>query len=323
MLQPQGPESLRNFVPDKAVLALVLRKGAFTSLLQLLEEEPAMKGELSEYLKRALGADLTRIQGVMAFSTNLGPAPTFAALFRVPGTRSLKLPRAGAHAGVPLYRLDKDVVAAALPQGLVLGAEREVKMEIAVLLGKAPALRPNSPLGTLLGGDPQSVDLEVGAAVAGMADPQLQATAERFGVRLASLVYDSRESADSSGQVTLTLSGDAARMALAREVLRQVMKSALLELEKKKDEAKKGTDIAMAAGQIAGYHYAQRLARELEPRLENDQLLVRYRIPRLAGGSLLVGVVGVLAAVAIPAFTSYVRKAKAAEPALAPPAHGF
>lgn len=325
---PRAPqESLRDYIPERAVAALVLRRHALAPLRALLDQDPALHKELSGYLRQSLGVDLTELAGAVAFLTSVEGSPRGALVLRLPSGGALKRPadsEAGAplppHLDVPLLRLSGEVVAASLPGALLLGTADAVREAIAVHKRLATPLSAATPLGALLSGDPQLVDLEVAVTQGALRDPGLQEGLARFGVRGGSLTYQQVGGA----RLRLAASGDPDKLTLAKGLLMIGIEAGLKELESKKEAAKLGSDVAKAAGLISVYHMTRRLAQELEPRLVGDQLVVQYQVPETMRGGFL-SYLGVMSAVAIPAFEKYLARSKAAAagPPPAPPKRGL
>jgi hypothetical protein len=83
-----------------------------------------------------------------------------------------------------------------------------------------------------------------------------------------------------------------------------------LELEKNKSLAGKG--LTEAIGSTLGLYEVRRFFKETEPTLSGDVITSRYHASASMGGTALMGV---MAAIAVPAFTKYVKNAKAASAA--------
>lgn len=312
---PPPQESLRELIPERAVLAGVVRKHALAPLRELFTQDPTLQQELSAYLRQSMGVDLTELSGLVFFSTSLSEPPRGAVILRLQGAETARLPLLSGsgspeplppHLGVPLLRLDGETVAAALPGALLLGSADAVREAIAVHKRLAGALSPASPLGGLLSGDPRVTDIEVAVAARGVGDAAVQAGLARFGASGVVLTYENV----GSGRLTLTVHGERDKLTLAKGLLMTVVESTLREMEGKKEVAKQGSDIARAAGMIVGFHYGRRLIQELEPRIEGDRLVMQYNLPAALRGGFLP-YLGVLSAVAIPSFMKYIERSKA------------
>jgi len=76
-------ESLLQYVPASAKAALVLRQNALKPLLALALANPKAKSEVSEYLARAVGVDVTRAHGIVVYATQVVPQPLVAGFIRM------------------------------------------------------------------------------------------------------------------------------------------------------------------------------------------------------------------------------------------------
>jgi type II secretory pathway pseudopilin PulG len=74
-----------------------------------------------------------------------------------------------------------------------------------------------------------------------------------------------------------------------------------------------GDQVIAGVAAITAYHSARRMLEQAEPRMVDGKLVSSYQLPRSDSAQVYVAVVGVLAAVAIPAFIKYIRKSKAIE----------
>src|SRR5438132_3581854 len=104
-------ESLVDLLPANARGAIVLRKSAVAFLQNVIGDDPEMRRELSEFLTRSLGIDLTALRGAVVFTVELGangPASAGAVLQIDAPVAPLKLPEAGRAHGAILYRADGD-----------------------------------------------------------------------------------------------------------------------------------------------------------------------------------------------------------------------
>ena len=299
---PAGPSLLQQ-VPDRAVAVVTIAKSGLAMARHLVDEDAAMRSELGDYLARALGVDLTRVDGAVAWSTELSPKASFAAFLSVPGAGALHGRVVGSRGAVPLVAIDK-WVAAVVPGGVLIGDRTEVEAGIDVAQHRAPGLSTHSALGTLFGA--ASSDFAAGLAAAA-GDPSSVKTAEQFGVRTVTLELTS------ANQVVLEAAGDPQKLEGARRLISTVMTAGIAQLKQAKDRAAQGADVLAGVSAIVGYYQAARFWKEFQPRLVGDKLVSRYQLPDPKSTNLLVPMVGVMAAVAIPAFTKYLRRAKTVE----------
>ncbi len=300
-------ESLAELLPARARAAFILRKSAIAPLRDLVFNDVEMMRELQPYLERTVGLDLTRLEGVAAFTSNpTAPSPGIAILLRIPSATAgmLKLPVAGEGGGTPLYRLDRDVVCARTKFGVVLGSEPEVRAVVAVDRGHEAALPRDAGLGRLLAEGARDVDAVL-AVGPGALPPD-----KTMGVEDGYLVYRR------DGSIELSLQGDPAQLHALRGMAQGAVQMGLAALAQRKEQATAGKDPWLGSAAIIAYHEARRLAAELDPKLEGRALKVRYRPPitsALGGPAAMVVVVGALTAIAIPTFTKYLKRAKTTE----------
>lgn len=305
------PPQLLDQVPDAALAAGVLRPGALELYRQALRQSPEMQKDVGAYLSRRIGVDLTRVDSVAWWSTQLAPQPTLGVFLKLAdaGTHPLKGNKVGSFDGTDLIAFGKGMVAASVAGGLVLGDEQEVRVGIAVAHKHAPGLGAQSPLAALTK-DAAGADVAAGLAANAVKDAQMQALASQYGVKTVSLVMRP------DGLVLLTAAGDGAKLKTAQQMLAGVMNVVLAQAKMKKEQAMSDDklDFAEGLGAVTGYHTLVAFWNEFNPKLEGDKLIGRYQLPQIKSGpAMFMAMLGVGAAVAIPAFTKYVKRSKMAE----------
>jgi type IV pilus assembly protein PilA len=308
-LTPAGPqESLLDNVPDAACAAVAVRRSAFTLVRTFLDSSPGMKQELGAYLTKHIGVDLTTIDGIAAWSTQLGPQAGGAALLHLTSPGSLKGQVHGSFDGTDLIGLGQGLTAAAVPGGILFGTEQEVRVGIAVAHKKAGGLSAKSPLGALTQID-RGADLVAGLLASGIKDAEVAALSQQYGVDLVTLVLRG------SGLITLELVGDGQKLQAAQTLLNNGATVALQQLKQAKDRAvsREGGDVAEGVSAISAYYQAAALWKEFAPKLIGSKLQSQYQMPEIKTAGTLVPLLGVGAAVAIPAFMKYVRRSKTVE----------
>ena len=297
-------------VPDGAIVAGSVAPSAFTVARAYLAQTPDMQKDVGDFLVRRVGVDLTRVDSFAFWSTSLAPAPTFAVFLHLGGTQppALRGTSVKRCEGVALVDVGKSWVAAAQPGGILAGDEREVCLALAVAMHRAPALGGQSPLAALLA-QPAGWSLSAALAASALRDPQLRTVAQTFGIALATLQLRT------DGQIVLALDGDGQKLAQAQALVNTAMTNQIAQLKLQHDAALTDDKIDVGTGLtvVAGYHQLTALWKELAPRLEGNRLVSRYQLPELKTGNLMVPMIGVMAGVAIPAFTKYVRRSKTVE----------
>ena len=305
-----GPASLLDHVPDTALLAGVVQSGALALGRAYFAQSPDLQDDMGLYFTKRLGVDLTRVDGIAAWSTQLTPQPSFALFLRLPqsGVPSLTGTQRGSIDGAVLVAFGKNLVAAAVPGGVLIGDEAEVRLGVAVAHQRAPAVGAKSPLAPLLA-QARDADLAAGLAASAVHDPQLRAAAATYGVDNVALRFRA------DGQVVMEISGDAQKLKNTKTLVESGVNAAIALLKVQHDRALADDHIDFAAGlgAVAGYRQLVALWKEFAPRLEGDKLVSRYQMPQLKTSNMIVPLVGIGAAVAIPAFMTYIRRSKTVE----------
>src|SRR5262249_50309892 len=112
--------------------------------------------------------------------------------------------------------------------------------------------------------------------------------------------------------VSMTLEGDAQKLPMARSAFLQARDVALTGMRVQKDQMEQGDDVMLGAASIASFHQMRRMFARLEPRLADGRLVVEAKMPS-TDAAMVIPAVGVLSAIAIPAFMKYIRKSKTTE----------
>ncbi len=307
---PPAQESLLNHVPHAATLALVIRENGLRMVTSLYAEDAAMKAELSTFMKRVLGVDFTTLKGVVVWATGLGDKAAAGIFIRLKDATTPKGAAKGEYKGVKLVGFSGDVLGAALPGGVMIGSEAGVKLAIDLAQGAATAMGKESALaGAAAMGDYPGVDLLLLGSVLALdgADAQARAMATQFGIAAGSFSWDHEL------KLKAMLVGDPDKLAQLKKMITAVLGVQVAKLKATKDTAKQGEEAMKGVSSIMGYHLLNRVISEAEPKLEENRLVAGYSFPSMDSTQLFTGYVGILAAVAIPAFIKYIRKSKTVE----------
>jgi hypothetical protein len=295
-------------VPESAQAAMVVDLSSFAFYRQIFDKAPQMRRDLRAYLQRALGVDLTQISGLAFWAIQLAPELKGALFLRVKESGSLKGKRLTVHRQIPIIALDgKKLVAATLPAGVVLGQLATVRAAIDLNRRAGRPLSKRAPLGGLFDEARPEVHVLGGLSNALFSEPELRATVDRFGVRLVTLTFDQKN------RITLSAAGDPARMRVALTTLEQLIRAAEGQLAKQKELSSSQNDVLAAIGAIIGYHQWRAFIAEARPREIGGKLVASYTLPEMGSPWMLSSVAGILAAVAVPAFVKYTRRAKTVE----------
>jgi type II secretory pathway pseudopilin PulG len=213
----------------------------------------------------------------------------------------------GSYQGVALIEVAPMVVAAAVPGGVVVGPPTEVATAIDLAHKRIAPVGPGAPLAFALQPRPEAADLLAAVAPAALGDPMVAALVQQFGVSGATLTFRR------DGLLTLRIEGDGSKLGAIREIARATGTMFVEQIARQKARAERRHDVAEAVGAIIGHSVAQRTLREIEPRLEGNTLVSTYRLPQLDAASTFLGWTGMAAAIAIPSFQKYVKRAKTSE----------
>lgn len=302
-------ESLLSFVPKHAKAVVILRRNAFKSLLdQVISEPDDMREELQRYLRRTVGDDLIQVESAVIFASRMQPDPAVAMFLRIRGSSDrpkLKGKVVAHHGGVALVRppvSDDMLVAAQLPEGVVIGARHTVAMAIDLARGVRPPLAIGDPLGDLLRYDSPDIIALAGADLGSLG--AAASLLSGFGARAATLTVTG------TYQITLRVGGERSALEMGRAGLYALMGALLRQQEQQMREAVGKDDVIAGVSAILGYYRIRELVSTVEPKIEDDRLVSRITAPQHALG---VGAVGIAAAVAVPAFVKYLRRAKTSE----------
>jgi type IV pilus assembly protein PilA len=270
--------------------------------------DPKVSKELQEALrahfKKHVGLDLAKAQSAVAFLAGTPPA---AAVIVSPVSGSLN----GATddpSGAKIATLlpGEKIIAAHRQNVLVVGMEPAVRAALEVMSGKAEGLaKGNADFYALVDDNVSGSYLSVTADIEKLPIPANPMTAglQRAGIRIAGDTFH------------LTVHGkkDTLEMlaAQAKGGLQIATNMARQNMEQSSESLAEGT-----AG-ILGYYMAKNLSALLDPKIDGDRLDID--LPMFGGGSsgtVFVAVIGILAAVAIPAFIKYIKKSKSSEAAM-------
>ena len=293
---PPAQPSLLEYVPPGSVAALIVRRQALAEPLAYLAARPDMRAELRRYLVEHVGVDLSAVDGVVVYASTLdGKSLGIFAHIAHTGSAQLKEREVGRHGDVPMVKLNKELRAAVLPDGVVMGMENEVKAAI----DRAPAA-PGSVLPLL---ERLDGDVLLAARLVSTGAQEVDSAVQQYGLHNVTVTYDA------SRLLTVRVEGDAQRLPALLDLIRLGENLALTGASGYKAQALSGK-VVEGAMAIMAEHEVRRLFAEIEPRLEGNALVSRYRMPASGGAFYLVGMG---AAVAVPGFTKYLRTARASE----------
>lgn len=295
--------------PDASVVAFADSSSRF---IDLIDDLDALFGPPDAAATKALKEDLVRF---LAERTGLRLDGVSSAVFFVQQSKkgalvvtgvagTLAGTPAGTHGDVLLVAIAKDVVAAQHGNRLILGDPEAVAAVLDVAAGKAPSLaKGNAALAELVRHEGEGAAFLIAADVAAFPATELRAMAAPFGIKHAVVRFDGKTA-------RAMVSGEAGGLARLADIVRGGLAEMVTGAASAKSEAIKG-EVAVGVGGIMGEHMAKRLARALQPKVVGDRLVIEAPLD-LHNYAGMLPVTGALAAVAIPAFTKYVERSKAA-----------
>lgn len=272
-------------------------------------EVEAMRRELDELFRKRIGMSLTEVQGA-TFVVRPGPKgedPRVAAFIHGAKGDAVTGDKVGEHMGRDIVKLpgDEDIFAAAADGGLVLGFETPESLHsmLEVVAGNAPRLADvDGPFSKML--VPHRNGSFVFALDAGALTPEERAEVDERGVQRSVLAM-------ADGALFWRCEGDADRLReFGREIEGWVAMGAM-GVRMQSDDVD-DMELLEAAGMIIGRHQADAFQRVIKPQMVDGGLELRLQMGALDAG-IAAAVLGIGAAVAIPALSKYMRRAKASE----------
>ena len=275
-----------------------------------LLDEPsrvALDKELRAYVERFVGIDVTRLQYAVGFVA--GPPVSGAILVKTVGGAPA-IPGAQDYEGARVWAVDRGVSLAMKGDTVVVGTDDAVRAVIDTMAQKRKSVVvENKPLVDWLHAETKGAAAAlVALAPASMSLPLPPAFAglSRFAVALG------RE------RIRAVVDGEAAAITALHQLVDQQIDEGLAQAEVARAEAVAG-NIPPPAGAMAivGAAYAKSFVAKVRPRREGNRLVSTFDLQAQGTEAMMiVSTVGILAAVAIPAFMDYMKKSKKSEAAM-------
>jgi|GEM_PF-781419 len=265
-----------------------------------------LEKEIDEYLRSQLGITMTDATAVAAFF--LGEKDFGVVLVGVDG--EIKGTKKGEHQGVDLLQLPGGSELRAATKGdlLILGSENSVKAALDAQADDAKSSRKVDALGKMFASETDGVAMAIGLDI-NLAPKGLRRELPK------DMKLDRGFATFGDRGLRLLLEGDETSLNQVSGLITMGLSAALAEMEKQKERATKREDpgeILEGVAAIMGTHYMRQAQKMLTPKIEGQRLTVE--VPMSAGDpAILAAVVGMSAAVAIPAFTKYMRRSKTSE----------
>lgn len=259
------------------------------------KQATALNTAMRAHVQQHLGLDVSAVQSVLVFGTMSGGA---AVIGPVKG----ELKGARDEGGLPMITLDADaeMVAALHNDTLLVGKHESVLASAATLDGKSAPFS-----GDFTDYAQTQFRSSYLAAAADLGKLPLPPTPFTQGLERAGMKVDD------SG-IHLTVTGEPATLNMLKTQMESFIAMGLSTLKGEMEAS--SSDFAIGAGAILAYYNAESLASSLKPVIDGNTLRLDFDL--LGGGingTMVVAGIGVLSAVAIPAFMKYIKKSKTAE----------
>jgi hypothetical protein len=289
---------------SSAPIAEFLRAGWLGGELSPAEFK-ALRDELAAFLVDEIGIDLLAVTSATAFLVPIGDDDAAAAVI-VPAVQGAPRhkPAYTTH-GTPVVVVDDDLHVAVRDQLLLVGNKRGVELAVAVLAGRERPLEPQSTVAQLLVAEGEGAVFAVAADLSKL--PPLPPDLASFGVRAGMLVWN-------RAGPRLILRGQADGLDQLVKLVRAQIDSLLALADVNRRTMKMSGKVAEAIAGILGAHQAHHLARSIAFERTGDRLAISVPF-RTEQPGYAVAVIGVLAALAIPAFDKYIERHDAASQA--------
>jgi len=298
-------------VPDGAQVVVTFDMSAFWAaaldhnfgLVPVKADPKGARDAVARASRLTLGIDVTAVQQVVVWaSVDMSSGPQVGALLTGSVGDKLEGEKTGEHEGVALVKLANGPLAAKVDAGLLMGTEDSIKAGIAVAKGKGTSLANGQgdahkkmlkPLGS--GAVTATVALGPLAALAPPPVAGLEGGAAIIGT---------------NGVIGISVSGAAATLDGLMDQYDKGLKMARAALEKAVGKRRAEKNPALIGLVYAEQKWGDYTAAS-KPVREGDSIVSKANIG--SGAALGVGAVGVLGAVAVPAFIKYMRRAKTTE----------
>ncbi|HWB76337.1 MAG TPA: hypothetical protein VG755_15310 [Nannocystaceae bacterium] len=299
-----GAITLPKAIPSDAFVVAVVRMpepllgqlARFDPFPGAAEDLAALRGELDEITRTRLGLTLTDVKAATVFA--LDDDALGAVIDGAAGEPKGK-PIAN---GIVALEGAGDVHAAMVDGQLVVGSPDAVAASVAAGGDAAKQLASRPEIAGWLASNTDGAALAIavdGARAPANLKGQLAGVERAFAVLAAS-------------RFAIALEGEPAAMQKLSGMLTAALATGVAEMDKLKSSALAGQDTFAAVGAVLGAYQSKRLQKSLTPVI--DGRFLKLELPFVGGdGVYVVALVGVLAAIAIPAFTKYMRRSKTSE----------
>ncbi len=306
----EGAIELPAAVPLAAIAAFSARvpESMFTSILNAdptglaTEGMEDLKKDLDDFFGKTVGIQLLDATTITGFA--LGEKDFGVVLTGVAG--GIKATKTGDHAGVTLYADgDSPLRMAQQDDILLVGTEVAVKAAIDASTDEAKSAK-NGDLAKFIAANSEGATMAIAADLTKLPS-QLTGDIPPTVMINRGLITFGVEG------LTLRAEGDKDKIDALAGVVNSGLAMASSEAEKQRTRALEDSDdVAEGAAMIVGAHYMRTAKKLLAPNVDGGTLTIQ--VPMKAGDpAVLAAVAGIGAAIAVPAFMKYTRRAKTSE----------
>ncbi len=303
----RGAIELPAAVPSDIIAAFAVRvpKSMFESILAAdpmgiaTEGMDDLKSDLDAFLDRTVGIKILDATSVAGFARG---EKDFGVVIEGVGG-GIKAAATGEHAGVTLHgEKGNSLRMAQLGDALLVGTESAVKASI----DASKSGGGGGELGKFIAAQSEGATLAIAADVTRLPAEMLEEIPESMRVERGIITFDA------SG-LRFRAEGEEAKVGALAGLINSGLAMATAEAETQRKRAMdRSDDVAEGAAMIIGAHYMRSMKKMLVPKVEGRTVTIE--VPIKAGDpAILAAVAGIGAAIAIPAFTKYTRRAKTSE----------
>ena len=303
----EGSIELPAAVPSDAIAAFSVRvpKSLFESILAAdpmgvaTEGMDDLKSDLDAFFGRTVGIQILDATSVAGFAR--GEKDFGVVIEGVSG--GIKAGVAGEHGGVQLHGDKGDALRMAqLGDTLLVGTESAVKASIDASKDGGHG----GELGKFIAANSDGATLAMAADATRLPAEMLDEIPASMRIDRGIITFDSTG-------LRFRAEGDEAKVGAVAGLINSGLAMASAETEKQRKRAMdRSDDVVEGAAMIISAHYLRSMKKMLVPKVEGGTLTIE--VPIKAGDpAILAAVAGIGAAIAIPAFTKYMRRAKTSE----------
>lgn len=303
----EGSIQLPAAVPADAIAATSVRvpKSMFESLIAAdpmgiaTEGMKDLKEDLDTFFGRTVGIQVLDATSVTGFARG---EKDFGLVIEGVGG-GIKADAVGEHAGVTLYGEKGDSLRMAqLGDTLLVGTESSVKASV----DASKEDERGGDLGKFIASNSDGATLAMAADITRLPAEMLEEIPASMRIDRGIITFDSTG-------LRFRAEGEEAKVGALAGLINSGLAMATAEAEKQRKRAMdRSDDVAEGAAMIISAHYLRSMKKMLVPKVDGGTLTIEVPV-RAGDPAILAAVAGIGSAIAIPAFTKYMRRAKTSE----------